>query len=46
MLVARLNIDHTQAAMIIGSAADVRSGLLLRPPYSMRVAIPRSVLGL
>ena len=46
LLVDRLGIDHTDAAMIIASAADVRAGLAGNPPYTMRVTVPRSVLDL
>jgi amidase len=44
LLVERLRIDNTDAAMLIASAADVRTGLAGNPPYTMRVAIPRSML--
>jgi len=42
----RLGVDATDAAMLIACAADVRTGLAGNPPYTMRVAVPRSVLGL
>jgi amidase len=44
LLVARLGIDQTDAAMLIASAADVRTGLAGNPPYTMRVAVPTSML--
>lgn len=44
LMVERLAIDYTDAAMLIASAADVRTGLAGNPPYTMRVAIPRSLL--
>lgn len=40
----QLDIDATDAAMLIASAADIRTGLAGNPPYTMRVAIPRSML--
>ena len=46
LMVDRLGIDHTDAAMIIASAADVRPGLAGNPPYTMRVTVPRSLLDL
>ena len=46
IMVDRLEIDYTDAAMIIAGAADVRPGLAGTPPYTIRVAIPRSVLPL
>jgi hypothetical protein len=46
LLVDRLGIDATDAAMLIASAADVRAGLAGNPPYTMRVAVPRSMLAL
>jgi amidase len=46
LLVDKLGIDDTDAAMLIASAADVRTGLAGNPPYTMRVAIPRSMLAL
>ena len=44
LMVERLAIDYTDAAMLIASAADVRTGLAGNPPYTMRAAIPRSIL--
>jgi amidase len=44
LLMERLGIDATDAAMLIASAADVRTGLAGNPPYTMRVAVPRSML--
>lgn len=44
LLMERLGIDDTDAAMLIASAADVRTGLAGNPPYTMRVAVPRSML--
>ena len=44
LMVGRLGIDYTDAAMLIASAADVRTGLAGNPPYTMRAAIPRSIL--
>jgi amidase len=44
LLVERLGIDDTDAAMLIASAADVRTGLAGNPPYTMRVALPRHML--
>ena len=44
LMVDKLGIDYTDAAMLIASAADVRTGLAGNPPYTMRVAIPRSML--
>jgi amidase len=44
LLVERLGIDDTDAAMLIASAADVRTGLAGNPPYTIRVAVPRSML--
>ena len=44
LIVERLAIDYTDAAMLIASAADVRTGLAGHPPYTMRAAIPRSML--
>ena len=46
IMVERLGIDYTDAAMIIAGAADVRTGLAGTPPYTIRVAIPTSVLPL
>ncbi len=44
LMVDRLAIDYTDAAMLIACAADVRTGLAGNPPYTMRAAIPRSML--
>ena len=44
LMVDRLAIDYTDAAMLIASAADVRTGLAGNPPYTMRAVIPRSIL--
>lgn len=44
LMMDRLAIDYTRAAMLIGCAADVRACLALSPPYTMKVAVPRSVL--
>ena len=44
LMVDRLGIDYTDAAMLIASAADVRTGLAGHPPNTMRVAIPKSML--
>lgn len=46
LLVDTLGLDNTEAAMLIACAADVRTGLAGNPPYTMRVAVPRAVLGL
>ena len=46
LMVDRLSVDYTSAAMLIASAADVRTGLAGNPPYTIRVAIPKSVLTL
>ena len=46
LLVATLEIDDTDAAMLIACAADVRTGLAGNPPYTMRVAVPKTVLAL
>ena len=46
LLVATLGIDDTDAAMLIACAADVRTGLAGNPPYTMRVAVPKTVLAL
>jgi len=45
LLVHTLDLDDTDAAMLIACAADVRTGLAGNPPYTMRVAVPKSVLG-
>ncbi len=44
LMVDKLGIDYTDAAMLIACAADVRTGLAGNPPYTMRAAIPRSML--
>ena len=44
LLVETLRVDDTEAAMLIACAADVRTGLVGHPPYTMRVAIPKSLL--
>ena len=44
LLVDTLGLDDTEAAMLIACAADVRTGLAGNPPYTMRVAVPKSVL--
>ena len=44
LMVDKLGIDYTDAAMLMASAADVRTGLAGNPPYTMRAAIPRSML--
>ena len=46
LMVDKLGIDSTDAAMLIASAADVRTGLAGNPPYTMRVVVPRSMLSL
>jgi amidase len=46
LLVDRLGIDHTDAAMLIASAADVHTCLASNPPYAMKVLMPKSVLWL
>ena len=46
LMVDKLRVDYTSAAMLIASAADVRTGLAGNPPYTIRVAIPTSVLTL
>jgi amidase len=46
LLVDRLGIDHTDAAMLIASAADVHTCLAGNPPYAMKVLMPKSVLSL
>ena len=46
LLVHKLGIDDTDAAMLIACATDVRTGLAGNPPYTMRVAVPRSMLEL
>ncbi len=44
LLVHQLDIDDTDAAMLIASAADVRTGIVSNPPYTMRVSVPKSML--
>lgn len=44
LLMDHLGIDDTDAAMVIASAADVRTGLAGNPPYTMRVSVPKSML--
>jgi amidase len=44
LLMDHLGIDDTDAAMLIASAADVRTGLAGNPPYTMRVSVPKSML--
>jgi amidase len=44
LMADKLGVDSTDAAMLIASAADVRTGLAGHPPYTMRVAVPRSML--
>jgi len=44
LLVDTLGIDDTEAAMLIACAADVHTGLAGNPPYTMRVAVPKTVL--
>jgi len=44
LLGEQLSLDATDAAMLIASAADVRTGLAGNPPYTMRVSLPKSVL--
>ena len=46
LLVDTLGLDDTEAAMLIACAADVRTGLAGNPPYTMRVAVPKAMLGL
>ena len=46
LLAHQLGIDDTDAAMLIACATDVRTGLAGNPPYTMRVAVPRSMLEL
>jgi amidase len=45
LLVDTLKIDDTAAAMLVACAADVRTGLAGNPPYTMRVAVPKTILG-
>jgi len=44
LLVETLGGDDTEAAMVMACAAEVRTGLAGHPPYTMRVAIPKSLL--
>ena len=44
LMVDTLAIDYTDAAMLIASAAYVRTGWAGHPPYTMRAVIPRSML--
>ena len=44
LMVDRLGIDATDAAMLIACAADVRTSLVGNPPYTMRVCVPKSML--
>ena len=44
LLMAKLDISPTEAAMLIGCAADLRTALALYPPYSMKMLMPRSTL--
>ena len=46
LLVDTLGIDDTEAAMLIACAADVRASLAGNPPYTMRVAVPKTMLAL
>lgn len=46
LLVDRLAIDYSDAAMLIASAADVHACLASNPPYAMKVLMPKSVLAL
>ena len=45
LLVDTLGVDDTESAMLIACAADVRMGLAGNPPYTIRVAVPKTVLG-
>jgi len=45
LLADTLKLDGTEAAMLIACAADVRMGLAGNPPYTIRVAVPKTVLG-
>ncbi len=42
----RLGVDSTDAAMLIASVADVRVGEAAVPPFTMRVAVPRSMVSI
>jgi amidase len=44
LMVDRLGVDSSDAAMLIASAADVRTGEAAVAPYTMRVVVPRSML--
>ncbi len=44
LMVDKLGIDVTDAAMLIACAADVRTSLAGNPPYTMRVCVPKSML--
>jgi amidase len=44
LLMDQLGIDDTDAAMLIASAADVRTGIAGHAPYTMRVSVPKSIL--
>ena len=44
LLVDRLGVDDIAAAMLISTAGDVRIGLAGYPPYTMVVAMPRTIL--
>ena len=44
LMVDRLSIDYTDAAMLIACSADVRTGIAGHAPFTMRAAMPRSVL--
>ena len=46
LMVDNLGIDYTDAAMLIASAVDVRTGLAGNPPYTMRAAAPSFMLSL
>ncbi len=46
LLMSRLNISGSDAAMLIGCASDLRTALALYPPYSMKMMMPRSTLPL
>ena len=44
LLMDQLDIDDTDAAMLIASAADVRAGLAGHAPYTMQVSVPKAML--
>ncbi len=44
--VDRLGVDYTDAALLIASAVDVRTGLAGNPPYTIRAVVPRSMMPL